>query len=396
MKDILIIANFVSSIDGDFNSRFTYLADLLKNKNEIELLTSDFGHIEKAHRRENKNPYKFKVTLLHEPGYRKNISLQRFRSHRKWGQNVKKYLLTRKQPDIIYCAVPSLTAAKKTSNYCKKNDVKFIIDVQDLWPEAFQMVFHVPVLSSLVFKPFRSRANKIYKAADEVVAVSQTYLDRVMEVNFKCKNPCVVYLGTDKKYFDQFAITTLDSNSIVKIAYVGTLGYSYDVALIISAIRTLPEEVINQILFIIMGDGPTRNQLEQQAKGLPILFTGRLEYKEMVSQLTQCDIAVNPIVKDAAQSIINKHMDYAMAGLPVVNTQECLEYRQLIEKYECGINCKCGDLESVKEALLKLIQNPELRKTMGLNSRKMGEENFNRAKTYKQLIDMILRTETYE
>ena len=44
----------------------------------------------------------------------------------------------------------------------------------------------------------------------------------------------------------------------------------------------------------------------------------------MVGMLGVCDIAVNSISKGAAQSIINKHGDYAAAGLPVVNTQESL------------------------------------------------------------------------
>ncbi len=392
MKDILIIANFVSSLDGGFNSRFTYLANLLQIDNEVELLTSDFSHIEKKARSELENPYLFKVTLLHEPGYKKNICLQRFKSHWIWGRNVKKYLLKIKKPDIIYCTVPSLVAASNVSKYCKKNKVEFIIDIQDLWPEAFRMVFHVPVISSIVFKPFKNISNRIYREADKVVAVSQTYADRAMEVNKKCKMPSVVYLGTEAKYFEQYINNSIDKDKKLEIAYVGTLGYSYDLALVISAISELPEEIKNQILFVIMGDGPTKEKLEHEAKGLPVVFTGRLDYLKMVARLTNCDIAVNPIVKGAAQSITNKQMDFAMAGLPVINTQESKEYRNMIDQYGCGINCKCGDVKDVKEALLELIQNPSLREKMGACSRKMGEENFDRSKTYKRLVDMVLHS----
>ena len=67
-------------------------------------------------------------------------------------------------------------------------------------------------------------------------------------------------------------------------------------------------------------------------------FLGRLDYEEMVGYLCACNIAVNPISKGAAQSIINKVGDYAAAGLPVINTQESVEYRKLVEDYQIGFN----------------------------------------------------------
>lgn len=54
--------------------------------------------------------------------------------------------------------------------------------------------------------------------------------------------------------------------------------------------------------------------------------------------------------------------DYALSGLPVINTQECPEYRQLIDDYGCGINCECGNTEDVAAAIVKLVESPELRK----------------------------------
>ena len=109
----------------------------------------------------------------------------------------------------------------------------------------------------------------------------------------------------------------------------------------------------------------------------------------MVSKLCNCDIVVNPIVKGSAASIINKVGDYALSGLPVINTQESQEYRNLIEKYQCGINCNCADAEDVAEAIIKLVKDENLRKRMGGNSRLLGEERFDRRFTYKVIVDLI-------
>lgn len=38
-------------------------------------------------------------------------------------------------------------------------------------------------------------------------------------------------------------------------------------------------------------------------------------------------------------------MDYARTGIPVINTQENKEYRDLLDKYIAGINYPCDDAQ---------------------------------------------------
>lgn len=138
-----------------------------------------------------------------------------------------------------------------------------------------------------------------------------------------------------------------------------------------------------------MGDGPKMEVFSHKAEGLPIKFIGRIPYPEMVWVLKHCDIAVNPITKGAAQSIINKHMDYAMAGLPVINTQECKEYCDLVSKYNMGFNCANGSVKDLADKLVTLIDNEYLRCEMGKNARKCAVECFDRRNTYNEIVDVI-------
>lgn len=416
--DIVIVAQYLGDIEQlkTTNGRFIYLAKMLSKKNNVEIVTTTFPHSLK--RQAQYIPDSFegcKITALYEPGYSKNVCLKRFTSHHRLAKNVEKYLKQRKKPDVIYTAVPSLSVASVTAKFCRKNNIRFIIDIQDLWPEAFKMVFNVPVLSGLVFLPMQRQANFIYSSSDEIVAVSQTYANRALRVNRKCKKARVVYLGTDKNVFDKFA-SHLDAESInigetekkslyqklaktiikgenwqdkVNLVYVGTLGHSYDISTILSAIRHLSEKDRKKLQFIIIGDGPKRKQFQQEAKGLPVIFTGMVAYPEMVWLLCHCDIAVNPIQKGAAQSIINKHMDYAMAGLPVISTQECDEYKQLLEENKCGINCICGSSSSVRKAIKYLIEHEELREAMGERHRKVAERLFDREQSFKAIENCI-------
>ncbi len=390
--DIVIIAHFITEFAKDGTSRFVYMAEELSKTHNVEILTSQFDHIKKKQRKEQEYTLKTKITLLKEPSYPKNVCFKRFYSHGIFGNQVKKYLKSRKKPDVVYCAVPSLSVAVAAAKYCKENGIKFVIDIQDIWPEAFKMVFNVPVISDIVFFPMKKQADYIYSSADEIVGVSQTYVNRGLQVNNKAKG-MVVYLGTDKDTFDKNKNN--DENALpiaehkIKIGYAGTLGHSYDLHVVFDAMKKLDKEILQKIQLIVMGDGPKKEEFQQAAKDLPVTFMGRLNYPNMVWLLSKCDIAVNPIMPGAAQSIINKHMDYAMAGLPVINTQECPEYRSLVSSYNCGINCECGNSEDVAEAILKLINNEELRRELGKNSRSMGEKLFDRKTSYLDIVDVI-------
>lgn len=396
-KDILIIANFTRLPCENGNSRFPYIANLIDSeKYNVELITSTFSHAEKKQRENNNDErIKYKITLLKEPGYKKNVSVKRFFSHHIFAINLKKYLKKRPKPDIIYCAIPSLSVGKVVAKYTKKNNIRFIIDIQDLWPEAFKMVLNIPIISNILFYPMKRDADYIYSSADEIVAVSETYCNRALKVNKKVKNGLSVFLGTDLQYFDECAKKNkIEFNdNIIRIAYIGTLGHSYNIPIVIDAIRYLNDKGINNIRLIVMGDGPLKMSFEKYAKEKRVdcEFTGRLKYEKMVGLLCSCDIAVNPIKSGSAGSIINKVGDYAAAGLPVINTQENNEYRNLVEKYEIGYNSSNEDLEDIVEKLEKLIENKETRERIGKNNRKLAEEKFDRRKTYDEIVEIIGR-----
>ena len=172
------------------------------------------------------------------------------------------------------------------------------------------------------------------------------------------------------------------SKDEIWFVYIGTLGHSYDLSCVIDALALVKDKY--NIKFIVMGDGPLKCKIEKYAKecGVYADFMGRLDYGKMVGILTSCDIAVNPISHGAAQSIINKHGDYAAAGLPVLNTQECPEYRNLLLEYNAGLNCDNNNAVDLAEKLMQLCEDIDLRSIMGQNSRRLAEERFDRGNTY--------------
>lgn len=395
MKDIVIVANFVGGLQKKDNNRFPYLAELLSEKAQVELIASDFEHAKKAKRNVDATIFPFHLTLLSEPGYPKNICLQRFKSHAVFGRNVLQYLRNRRKPDVVYCACPSLDAAWAAAKYCRETGTRFVVDIQDLWPEAFKMVFRMPVVSDLIFSPMNRTANRIYAQADDIVAVSNSYCQRALQVNKKASQTHTVFLGTQLSDFDRNAASHAVQRETedLLLGYCGTLGSSYDLTCVFDALVLLRKQGVPLPQFLIMGDGPKRAAFEAYAaeNNLPVHFAGRLPYDEMCGLLCTCDIVVNPITAGSAASIINKHADYASSGKPVVNTQESPEYRKLVEDYNMGFNCRNGDAKDLAEKLNTLLQDASLRKTLGSNARRCAEEKFDRATSYGEIISFLLQ-----
>ncbi len=392
MKKVILISNYYHFASEKLSNRYRTLAErLAKEPNiEVEVVTSTFYQRTKKHRDDIEELTKgipYKATFIYEPGYKKNISFQRLRTSKIFAKNVLKYLESQPKPDLIYQVVPTLDVADVVSKYAKKRGIPFVIDVQDLWPEAFKMAINIPVLSDIAFLPFTLKANRIYKRADGVCAVSDTYVSRVLRVNKKVKVGCSVYIGIDLNAFEQNTQGSVKICDKVKLAYCGSLEKSYDIKLVIDALSIMK----NPPQFIVMGDGELKNEFERYAKenGVDAVFTGFMPYYEMCKKMCECDITINPIIGQSVASIINKHGDYAASGLPVVNTQNSKEYRALVDKYNMGFNCVGKDAAALAECLTLLAENPKLRAQMGENAKRCAREKFDRNITYEKIVKTI-------
>lgn len=388
---IFIVANFTNSE----TSRFFELARLFTSRrHDVVVITSDFSHSSKRLKKEKPQYDTFKTVYLHEPGYKSNVSIKRLWSHYVWGRNVEKYIQNSTvKPDVVYASLPTYTAGRLVGKWCNKNDVKYIVDVQDLWPEAFKVAVKNSFLQQ-AFLPMEWIANAAYKTADYVIGVSDTYRNRALKVNKKCKDGLTVFLGNNGEKFDiakeKYRICKPDDE--FWIAYIGTMGFSYDINLAIDAIKLVKvSKLSKKVKFVAMGNGPLLDEYKKHAEesDIDFEFTGSLPYEIMVGKLCSCDAVINCLRPGAAQSITNKVGDYALSGLPVINTQENPEYRKLVEATQCGINCECGNAEDVAAAIVKLVESPELRKQMGEAARQLGKDKFDRRCSYARIVEAV-------
>lgn len=91
----------------------------------------------------------------------------------------------------------------------------------------------------------KRQADNIYIQADEVIAVSNTYCERALEVNKKCDRAHTVFLGTKLEDFDNNSKTktTIEKkDNRIWLMYCGSLSHSYDLKTVIDALAIMKDK----------------------------------------------------------------------------------------------------------------------------------------------------------
>lgn len=400
MKKVAVVANDVAMPGEKGLGRMYYLSGVLaENGFDVELITADFQHWEKAFRTEEKKMTAqqnapFRVTFIHENAYTKNIDPKRIFSYRLLAKNIKAHLEANRY-DLIYALIPDNHLAAVCGQYAKRRGIPFVIDVEDLWPEAMRMVFDVPVFSDLLFSYFTLNAKKAYSCADAVVGSSDEYRDESLKYGIEIPKKKTVYVGSDVTLFDRSVENYRDS--IVKpegefwVTYAGTLGASYDLSTLISAADILADKGEAGIKIMILGDGPQRADLEAAAKNTraDIRFLGFLPFGKMAAYLSLSDVTLNSLVAKAPQSIVSKIGDYLAAGKPMINTGLNREFCEKVIRDDFGVNVNPGDPQLLAHAILSLYHSPETCQAMGDHAREIAVTQFDRAKTYLEIVDLL-------
>lgn len=376
MNKILIVAPYCSLPGEPYFNRFLYLARQLSCLYDVTLLTSDFRHFDKTHRKPVESS-EFKVCLIHETGYKKNISLKRVLSHKVFVNNFKNWIAEHCDFDLVYSAYPLIQTNIILANLKRTRNFKLVIDVQDIWPESISSA--LPFLYNFPRRglPFSGRADKAYASADALVAVSQTYMQRAKMANKHALSE-VVYIGSDFKTIEG-AIPCEKDSSKFTLVYIGTLSHSYDVWTIIKAINKLASDGM-EIEFHIFGGGPFEQKLKKMSCER-VVFHGFVGIDEVFSFLKSSDVAVNCLSPSARQSVTNKLSDFMSVGIPILNSQTNKEVLELLNEIEHE-NYIAGNVSSAVEKILCLYRRRD-------NMEFHPNIQFNREVEYKKIINLL-------
>jgi glycosyltransferase involved in cell wall biosynthesis len=143
----------------------------------------------------------------------------------------------------------------------------------------------------------------VLEKASATIFVSRALLERAKSMGFSGKNAVVIPNGYDETIFkpvDKEAVRKELGIHREDYKYVGFVGNLIPIkrADKLGEIFRLIAKEIPETLFIVVGDGPLREKIEKETKGLNIIFTGRLPQKDVAKYMNAMDVMVLPSRKE--------------------------------------------------------------------------------------------------
>jgi glycosyltransferase involved in cell wall biosynthesis len=149
-----------------------------------------------------------------------------------------------------------------------------------------------------------------------------------------------------------------------------------------------PEEPLYTNYFIALKKLRRQLALEEH-----VIFTGALPFEKVLAKYRTADLFVLPcvIAADGSRDITPNALIEAMAmKLPVVSTT-VTGIPEIVEDGVSGILIAPHDEQALADAVIKLIQDPDLRKRLGESARKRVEEKFDINKNVAHYLELFTR-----
>jgi glycosyltransferase involved in cell wall biosynthesis len=312
-------------------------------------------------------------------------------NHVLWACNFYRQAIRSKEcPDIIFFSSTPLVASNLVLKLAKKMGSIAIMDVVDLWPEAFEIALPAGLRSvgKALLAPLVALETQNFQRANAITAVSETYRAHALERSTP-KPSMVIPYGIDLESWPEKDCEAAPSHGKIRVCYAGTLGTHHDVETVIRAAKILESE--SHVEFILAGDGPHRAKIETLVKSLQVsnvTFTGWLPVAQLKKLLTTCDIGIIAVSKGSIISFPLKTYDYLAARVALVHSVSG-ELDKIVAERRLGVRYFGGDPDSLANAIRQLAKDRHMLREMGQRCHELIQAEFDRAIIHNRLIDFM-------
>jgi glycosyltransferase involved in cell wall biosynthesis len=162
---------------------------------------------------------------------------------------------------------------------------------------------------------------------------------------------------------------------VLSVAYLGRLVQEKGVPTLVEAIHLLQAEG-KHVALIIIGDGPERPHLEAMASAAPdlqarISFTGSLQDEKLSAALAGADVLVMPSMNEEPAGLVV--MEQMIRGCPVIVSDHGGGPELAGDG---GLKFPPGDAAALAACLMRLVDEPDLLRELGLRARKRALAAF--------------------
>jgi len=256
-----------------------------------------------------------------------------------------------------------------TALLANRQQLPFIVEVNELVGD--ERVRAQPLLAPLVRKLDRF----VFHSATAIVVVSPHLKRRITALGINPEKILVLPNGVDREDYeplpDGYEVRKkLGLQRTLTIGFIGGLVPWHKLETLLEVFGDL-EKSHPDLRLVLLGQGPLLGELQKLASDLgladKVLFPGSVGHGEIPAHLAAFDIAVVPH-SNAYRSPI-KLFEYLAAGRPVV-APGTEPIRSVIKSGTHALLFETNDPHGLQTALTALINDPELRESVGKSGRR--------------------------
>jgi len=301
--------------------------------------------------------------------------------------------------DVIITESPPLFLGYSGYIISRLKKAKFVFNVSDLWPES---AIKLGVLKSKTLISLSTWLEEFsYRKAHLVTGQTMGIVNNIVSRGFERGKVHLITNGVDSELFkkenrSEDIRKEFNISGKFAVCYAGIHGIAQGLETVIKAAYELKD--FSDITFVFIGEGPEKQKLISMSQELSldnVHFFPMVPKIKMPGIIASMDAAIIPLKKlDLFKGALPSKMFEALSSeLPIILSVEG-EAEALIKKADGGICVEPENHIEIKEAVLKLYKDPELKQRLGQNGRSYVQENYSRyniTKRFEMLLNEMWR-----
>jgi glycosyltransferase involved in cell wall biosynthesis len=233
---------------------------------------------------------------------------------------------------------------------------------------------------------FRAQA-VVFRWCDAVVCNSQAAADRLIATGLSPNKIAIIGNALPAAAFSAAPAALPKRPGVARVGMVARMNHRYKNHSGFLRIAAQIHQRMPDVEFLLVGDGPLRQELEREAAtlglGASAIFLG--DRQDMPAILASLDVA---ILTSDSESLSNVILEAMAAGLPVVaygvgGNSELLSHQR-------GAVIPAGDETTFADVVEKLLADSGLRQQLGRNALQFAQENFSLDRVRQRYVELYV------
>lgn len=292
--------------------------------------------------------------------------------------------------DAVVASSPPLSVGAAGAALAKRHRAPWILDVRDLWPDVAAVLGEVPEGSRL-YRSAERLERRLYRSAAAIVTTTEPFRRRIIERGGELVE--VIPNGTTAGWLD--AADQEPDRAGVGLppgrftwTYAGNLGLAQGLDAAVDAAGELGDG----FQLLLLGDGPRRESLREQAAGLPegsVVFRDPVPPDRAAVIMRASDALLVPLAAGSGLEgfVPSKLFDATAVGRPVI-VAAAGEPARLAGEAEAALCVPPGDAKAIADAVRRLRDDPGLAEGLGERGHRFAA-TYDRAKGAEELSRLV-------